>query len=108
MLCDENTKLTPPMRARAMAKSAPDTDCINALVTGTLMVSGDLDAGGGPLPGSAVKRTSGAVRSTLLGKHCLVVKFGMSRYSPKVLLGSSYTNAMPAVGSPCSRGQAGP
>src|SRR5258707_573911 len=41
MDCEPNTNDKPPQRAKATERSIPDTDCIKALVTGTLIVRGE-------------------------------------------------------------------
>ena len=78
--CEPKMKLSPPQRASAIARSAPETDCISALVIGTLIVSGDASglAGRPPAarPGSEPPAQS---RSTLRRRCRFVVRFGSSK-----------------------------
>jgi len=78
--CDAQMKASPPQRASAIAMRSSATDCIIAAVTGTWMHSADV------LP--VLKRVMGARRSTDSGTVPLRVRFGISRYSPKIRLGS--------------------
>src|SRR6202022_4543633 len=91
MDCEPNTSDKPPQRARAIESSSPDTDCIRALVTGTLIVSGDSLVSGGRLLEVALKRTNGANRLTLSGKQSREAEWGMRRNRPKVRRGAQYT-----------------
>ena len=81
MGCEPKMKERPPLRASSMANSGPDTDCIIAETKGMFNSIAD-----------CVPRlyfTNGVRSETLEGTHCLVVRPGISKYSPKVLETSS-------------------
>src|ERR1700742_3446539 len=102
---EAKTKDKPPHRANATDRRSPETDCINALVMGTLMVSGERRGSGWSSPGRARNRTTGAAKSTFAGVVSRVVRLGISRYSPNVRLASLYMCAIISDSDPCGRCQ---
>ena len=75
--CEPKMKDSPPLRASSMANLGPDTDCMIAETKGMFSSI----AGFSP----TLCFTSGVFSETLVGTHCLVVKPGISKYSPNVL-----------------------
>lgn len=74
-------KEMPPSRASAAASFSPETDCITAETSGTLMLSG--------LCSPTRNLHTGVLRETFCGMHAAEEKLGTSRYSENVCEGSS-------------------
>lgn len=70
-------KESPPLRANSIASLGPETDCMIAETKGIFNSIADFSPD--------LNFTSGVFNETFAGIHSLVVKPGISKYSPNVL-----------------------